>query len=189
MSEPTKRIKLSGNMIAVDMESAETESEIIDRLTREISESKAAIKRLEAENAFISESHLAQENKRLVAEMLELRNAIQRDTDAFIRLTRERDEARTLAARRGEVLEKLVSKASASLASAGIQEGELGDRIEWACVRVKRLEEELGDWKRCADNLHDVILRVQQDADFLGHYSTKDTMDEFDALKAKEAKP
>lgn len=93
MSEPTKRIKLSGNMITVDMESMETESEIIERLTQELAESKSTIKRLEAEKALLSESHLAQENKRLVAEMLELRNAIQRDTDAFIRLTRERDEA------------------------------------------------------------------------------------------------
>lgn len=62
------------------------------------------------------------------------------------RLTRERDGARTLAARRGEVLEKLVSKASASLASAGIQEGELSDRIEWVCAIKKQLESEWAGW-------------------------------------------
>lgn len=63
------------------------------------------------------------------------------------RLTRERDEAKALAARRGEVLEKLVSKASASLASAGIQEGELGDRIEWVCAIKKQLEAEWSGWE------------------------------------------
>lgn len=127
------------------------------------------------------------------------------------RLTRERDEASALAARRGEVLEKLVSKASANLASAGIQEGELSDRIEWVCAIKKQLESDWAGWpdlqrewfggkyaamqpfeavRARIEDSEDRIKRLEEAGGFMAYNENVD-FDELVAAweKAKEAKP
>lgn len=67
-------------------------------------------------------------------------------------VTKERDEANEKASRIGTAFAKFTSRVGASLDSAGIKEDELGNRVDAALARIKRLEEAFAELEKCDFN-------------------------------------
>jgi hypothetical protein len=75
-------------------------------------------------------------------------------------VTKERDEANEKASRIGTAFAQFTSRVGASLDSAGIKEDELGNRVDAALARIKRLEE-AGEWMAYARNEDDFNAAVK----------------------------